>query len=415
MKEEILKKVIDTILDEFNNNSNVLVEDMPNFSSNYYRYHSESTKTWNDNQRCMYKGCKSLTIAGSHTIQKSGPLKVIADDNFVYHPNLYKGEIKMANKHIGVASTFPGFCSEHESIFSVFEKKKEICEEADVRLQVFRTICRQIYSLEHGVRNYPDMKENYSDIKKTYFRNKLVEKGVERDVEIHVQTLMNMSMDTRMNVTSTINQTVKAALGQARSLYDNMIKDIKEERSSRIHNYSIKIDKTFPVTLSGFGNLYVTKGSAIDYVPLVLNIIPSEDDTVLIMSGPIRYKRFIDNYMKYNMQNELFIICMIEQWMLYGSDHWFIKPSVWKGLGNVEQDLILSEMFNLTKDINSPASVSIFNELKSKLIYQVENEIGINELPYPIKLVVQREKEKINNKETSNKRSIEGMFKSFMS
>ncbi|WP_242245430.1 hypothetical protein [Bacillus cereus group sp. BfR-BA-01330] len=119
----MLKKIIESILEDFKNDINVLIENVPHFSSHYYTFNSERIKSWNDTKRCMYKGCKSKTITGSHTIQKSGPLKVIADNNFVYHPNSYKDEMKMEKKHIETASTFPGFCEKHEKIFDTFERK----------------------------------------------------------------------------------------------------------------------------------------------------------------------------------------------------------------------------------------------------------------------------------------------------
>ncbi|WP_242245429.1 hypothetical protein [Bacillus cereus group sp. BfR-BA-01330] len=225
---------------------------------------------------------------------------------------------------------------------------------------------------------------------------------------------MNSSIDIRINLTNSMIQTAKEALGQAKSLYEKIIIDIDKKQSNRIYNYSVKLTKAYPVALSGFGNFYVKKGNAIDYVPLILNVIPSEDNTILIISCPIRYKRNVEEYMEFNLQNDLFILCMIEQWMLYGSDYWFIKPSIWKGIEKVKQNLILSEIFNLKNDINSPAPVSIFNELKSRIIKQVESEIGINELPIPIQLVIQREKEKINNTETSDKKSIVDMLENFI-
>ncbi|WP_342615442.1 hypothetical protein [Peribacillus frigoritolerans] len=140
---------------------------------------------------------------------------------------------------------------------------------------MFRTICRQIYSLEHGMKNYTEMANNYNDIKKDYLRDKLIEKGVESNIETHVQTLLDLSIDLRVNVTNSMIQNAKEALDQAKSLYEKIIIDIDKNQSNRIYNYSVKLNKAYPVALSGFGNLYTKKGSTIDFVPVVLNIIPS--------------------------------------------------------------------------------------------------------------------------------------------
>ncbi|PGT97710.1 hypothetical protein [Bacillus cereus] len=410
METKTLESIINTILDKFNSDINTLVESETNFSSNYFAYNREGKRSWDGIQRCMYKGCKSSTITGSHTLQEAGPLKNIAENNYVYQPNPYKGEVNMEKKPIRVASTFPGFCEKHEDIFSPFEKKKEISEESHVRLQVFRTICRQIYLLKHSQKNSTEMQGKYNDIKRQYFKDRLAEAGIVDDIKNHVQTLMNRSIDLRLDFADSIKKLAESALTEAKSLYESIIKDIEENQSSRIYNYVFKLDISFPVALSGFGNFYAYKGSSTDYVPLVLNVIPSKHDTILIISGPIRYKKSIKSYMDHSTQNELFAICMIEQWMLHGTDHWFIKPSVWDNMEKTKRELILGEILDLNKDINSISPVSIFDDLKYSIIHFIEKGMKVDEIPYPIRLVIEREKAKMNNLDTSNKKSFEDMF-----
>jgi len=79
---------------------------------------------------CMHKGCNEAAIK-SHSQQKGGPLKAIQLDGKLYrlnddfqrslNMNTSKMEFKFALKGVKESSVFPGFCSEHEKIFSIFE------------------------------------------------------------------------------------------------------------------------------------------------------------------------------------------------------------------------------------------------------------------------------------------------------
>lgn len=67
----------------------------------------------------MYPGCKKVTINKSHTIQENGPLSQIAESHDVLTPVFYKGKLDLRIEKIANASTFPGFCDEHEENLSL--------------------------------------------------------------------------------------------------------------------------------------------------------------------------------------------------------------------------------------------------------------------------------------------------------
>lgn len=80
--------------------------------------------------KCLYNGCSKIAVK-SHSQQKNGPLKAISKDGKVYRldDNLQrclnvltdKIEYRFSLKGVRESSVFPGFCIEHESIFSIFE------------------------------------------------------------------------------------------------------------------------------------------------------------------------------------------------------------------------------------------------------------------------------------------------------
>ena len=50
---------------------------------------------------------------------------------------------------INEASTFPGYCLEHENLFSEFENIKDFKTGEHMGLQLYRTVCREIVINEY--------------------------------------------------------------------------------------------------------------------------------------------------------------------------------------------------------------------------------------------------------------------------
>ncbi|WGE57159.1 cytoplasmic protein [Actinobacillus equuli] len=117
----------------------------------------------NFKQRFKRKCCSAKGLFGiecsnkiieSHTISKSSSLKSIMNkDNKVYGLDLsFHGLTKnngfLSIKEFGIneASTFLGFCSNHDKeLFSIFEDKPFIPTKEQLCLLSFRSLCREIY------------------------------------------------------------------------------------------------------------------------------------------------------------------------------------------------------------------------------------------------------------------------------
>ena len=106
-------------------------------------------RAWSKAGPCMHDGCSNLSIPRSHTISLGASIRLIADNGHVQTPRYGAAGLNLVSVGVRDASTFPGFCTEHEKLFSAFETQKAMTEEQHFRLQAFRTICREIYSKRH--------------------------------------------------------------------------------------------------------------------------------------------------------------------------------------------------------------------------------------------------------------------------
>lgn len=124
-------------------------------------------KEFKKTKKCVCDGCNNLSIKNSHTIAKSTSLREIADLNHLYHPTFIKSYpvgndiYKMEKLGIREASTFPGFCIEHEGMFSKFENNGIFDSADQVVKQIYRSICRNVAVCEKTIIKSEDILKRY--------------------------------------------------------------------------------------------------------------------------------------------------------------------------------------------------------------------------------------------------------------
>jgi hypothetical protein len=64
----------------------------------------------------------------------------------------------------------------------------------------------------------------------------------------------------------------------------------------------------------------------------------------------------------------------MESWMVYGSDHWFIRPSAWEAIPEARRSLILT-IENVDYNIGDAPPFSILDEARRRLIDYLQDHI----------------------------------------
>ena len=89
-------------------------------------------------------------------------------------------------------------------------------------------------------------------------------------------------------------------------------------------------DIQLPVCLSVLGVLnYMNQGIA-KRALCFLAIIPETGKTQIIFGAAIEHKEAV--WLQFKDQSSPAILEMLESWMIYGGDHWFITPSAWSAV-----------------------------------------------------------------------------------
>ncbi len=87
---------------------------------------------------------------------------------------------------------------------------------------------------------------------------------------------------------------------------------------------------------------------------------------------------------------------MVESWMAHGSDHWFIKPSVWEKIKPHYRELILKDIWDFSKNIGYKYNYSIFNDVKRTFLEMADKTDGRN-ISEPMRKLLAEERTKLTD------------------
>ncbi len=375
MKEENkikIEKALDSLLDNISENM---------FDCQKFGYYSpflkfisyKSNKIHRQSRQCIYPTCTKRTIKKSHSIPKSASLNIISENGHVLKPDVdeYGKELKVKINSVGInnASVFPGFCEEHEKLFSIYENDAKIDTYKKVLLQSYRAICREIV-----------VRKNESFVLNQQYRE--YEKVVERESLKYVSGLLKNHIELDKIKGIKINGGDKLLLSFEKMIKyinkslvlleeysDTIISEITNDtKSSDIIFSALTIDYILPIALCGFANSELQiNGSHTEFL-LIMNIVPTNKETYIVCATNKKNKKIFDEYIKFHYQHHLSILNMVESFMIFGSDHWFIRPSKWHTLPDDRKEILLADILQSKESFLEMYPLSIFDEARKTFI-----------------------------------------------
>jgi len=187
---------------------------------------SEYIKNMNElNQqgRCLHfdSGEQCNQIISAHSIQKSGQLKNIIENNHVMHidPRVgsmikNKGKLSASLISWNKVSTFNGFCQKHDNeIFAPIDDYNLIPTDKQIMLYAYRSLCKGLYAKENAyqlLQNYitdPSLSLYYSMLEQFYEGTKLGLNNLRTHKQCFDNSLSNKKYDDIVYVCFMSNDT----------------------------------------------------------------------------------------------------------------------------------------------------------------------------------------------------------------
>lgn len=361
---------LDEVVSAYENDHKVIFESESVRLKGLYQSIANSTKKWRTPKLCAFQGCKERSIARSHTIQKSGPLALIAEDQHVLQPGLgSEGEMQMQRIGLNNASVFPGFCERHERLFEDFEQKKALTTSRDLILQTFRVVARELFRVNLEIEHLEYIKDQFTKTRDEFIVGKMKATGQ----NVHINSL-NVSGDPLVEMLDMhLLQKRKAASEIQNGIYAEY-SDAINTNSTATSLIHIKCPDLLPVCLSGIGVYHAqlddgTKVSA----NIFLCVLPGSNESEVILASQNSDSTLLQHYVGNFLNGRLDLLRAIESWMLNQTDHWFIKPSEWNKLPKNRQSEILNLIANDHTSLGHECSISVLDSTRLKIIQLFES------------------------------------------
>jgi hypothetical protein len=343
----------------------------------YYRHISRWRRAWVSPKKCIYPDCEQTTGISSHTIQKAGALRLISENGHALSPRLNKSNGVLTLESIGLnqASTFTGFCETHERIFK-YERNKIMVTDDDYESQVFRTVCRELRTLRQHVLSIKDALALYKKIATT----EMISRAMERLGAVFFKKKGIHRVSFQFDIKNQITALFRSTIEECQCIYDRIFRifyqAFREDENHRLtapalQSFEFTLPLEIPVALAGRTGITVLENNTAIAIDLILNVNPYSDKTVCFITcteenGSL-VERFLGMY-----QNDIERLSLVESWMLYGSDHWFIKPSTWLCLPARRRELLCEIIGNSDDHIGTKCELSIFDAARIQLIEKLK-------------------------------------------
>jgi hypothetical protein len=370
-------QVFNGVVDQFQENQDIILPSESEVLRLRYRERDRKLHIWQASKKCIFKGCARQSVRKSHTIQQEGSLRAICEKGHILTPTFdpKKEGLKLSPIGVREASTFPGFCKEHESIFHEFESRHSLSEPRDFQLQIYRTICRELVLKRSLLTYFQNMRDDYLKFRQRRLFEMTEKRLSSTFLKKHKVSLKSFSIDkfdARENMMdnqiSTITQDIEAF---QEDFYDAVCRDIESGQDEQLFAQGYHIDLQLPVCLAGRGNFFIKEDEASRNIGVILIVLPFADSTHIFAATPQRNRYALEEYFAAFTKHALVVLTMVESWMLHGSDHWFLRPSTWNQIRPDTQRMILDSIASTENNIGYPSEHSIFNELRAEFLSTV--------------------------------------------
>jgi|TARA_A100001391_G_scaffold183172_1_gene150131 hypothetical protein len=269
--------------------------------------------------------CSSPTSIKSHTIQRRGGLRAISESGHVFSTkrafaNLEKrdGQVDMEQIGVGQASTFPGFCSHHDTeLFKPVEQASSKLDAYSCFLLSFRAVTYELAAKDAQLRANVASKE-------------FIDYGRSFEEQTTLQNFLHLQQVGIKQGLEDITK-LKALYGEA----------FKSQDFSKFNFYGVEFDKVLPFVAAGaFMPEFDFAGTQLQDIKvghsvnqIALNITQVGDNTCVVFGwfgGPdCAAERLVNSFKAIPQQEKANLLLVLAMEHL---ENFFCTPSWWVGL-----------------------------------------------------------------------------------
>jgi len=375
---KIISDVIDQVMEEYANANKIIFSSETERAKHHFGSVNKRLRDWKKSKECMVPRCTKQSINKSHTIPKGLSLSQISENGHLLTPQFDQqiGKIVMRSVGVSLASTFPGFCSEHERLFEDFETQKNIETEAHVYLQAYRAACREFFRTKFLLEQNDWLLSHYSRLRDTNLLEVVKKRAIDNGFPVEANfTSFSMKNDPLIEFANDRIRCVQELSAHIQNkLLPGLVNAVFNRKEDEVFIQAINLDIMIPVALSGCAAFHVNDHGTGRSINLIMNVIPSNGKSLIVFCGSILDKEFIEQYISIWCVNVFTLLSMIESWMVNGTDQWYIKPSVWEKIRGNRKSSILKDIYECKQNIGQEYRFSIFDAIREDMLAKLKEK-----------------------------------------
>lgn len=399
--KQIFEKELNKVIEKFNA-GNFSTQQFMNYSRLLKQTFLQNLSLHRKQRECVFPNCSNQSIKRSHSIPKTTALLHIASNGHLLKPEFDLTskdipKIKMQKIGISNASVFPGFCREHENIFKIFEQDGKIDDERKALLQTYRSICRE--------RIFREIEIEINEIEKSVYKKKIneealstIKSSLSEQKSSEIKSLEFKGIDSIIYSLEGFSIYYKNTNDKLLKIENKIFTSVFEpSKENDLIVQAVNIDIKFPISLCGFATLNYNENKDEKIAYILLNVIPQIDSTTIVCVGLKEDKSICEKYFDYSLADPFNILNMIESFMVYGSDHWFINPDYWSEIPTKKREKILHDILISENSIIDKYPISIFDDIRKNIISIFKENTKNRQLTKDEKETVKDEIQKLDN------------------
>jgi hypothetical protein len=369
----LIRDAIDKFIDSVKGDEINLFDTDGHMIGYFNQGYSKLLRRIKNKRPCIYPECQSQSILFSHSIQRAGILEQISEKGHVCCPEVDANK-GLIIKKIGIneASTFPGYCKNHELLFAEIEHNKSITNDDYIKWQVFRTICKEIVIKEIELNDAIIALNAYNDLiakKFVTFFKKEIENEIIREYNLDIKKFKAEGLNFRQKGMNWGIDNLKKLLRYYKTEYlPRSLNEIEDREDTSLFHFKIEVMERLPVVLAGIGNFHIDDHGTKHNIKAILNVLTLDDKTIICATVLYKYRKYLEVYINEFMNKLNGPLVMVETWMVNGTDHWFITPSEWENIPKKRQDLILKDLLEDKFSLSTPYPNSILDSVRRRML-----------------------------------------------
>lgn len=225
----------------------------PTFLHQMKRYASDYWSNILDPKYCSFSGCTNRKAIRAHSVSKSKHLKTIAKDSHVYWTHFdpfttlpfEKKDLKLEG--INRATTFRGFCAQHDKLFSEIDEDEVSFEPKHLCLHAYRTAAAEAwwklaaYKICLKLTSEKQLKEMPSDLLNS--RVEMLESMLARNPGLQLSTDVKITPGTRYSKLDELKYHLEMS-NEVRLKWETVL---NEKKFDKVSAYTIKFEHSSPI------------------------------------------------------------------------------------------------------------------------------------------------------------------------